>query len=110
MKVRLRNFPVGLMRWRGLFPVTPRHQKVILFRPALHRIHSQPFIEWSVAPELAIFIPKTDPGKDPDECFSIVLIQMLDFAFNGFCGEKVNRHEWYRSCALMTPVTIILSR
>jgi hypothetical protein len=57
---------------------------------AFSRTHCQPFIEWSVLAEKpAIVIPKTDPGEDPDERFSIMVVHVLDLACNGFWHEKV---------------------
>jgi hypothetical protein len=55
----------------------------------------------ALADVYAVFITNTDPGQDPYERLSVVLVHVLDLAIDAFLRKKVNRHERYRSCALL---------
>jgi hypothetical protein len=101
LNAKLRDFPVDLMRtrWLCISVHTSRQHKGGLAFVTSKGILLQPFIQ-HCAPEHAILIPKADPDEDPDERFSVVAIQVLDFALEGGSCEKVQGHEWYCSCAL----------
>jgi len=90
--------------------MAPHQNEVTLFLPALFSIRLKPIIEKSFASELAIFAPKANPCEHPDERFSIMPVQVLNFTFDGSIREKVDCHEWDCPSALIATGIVLLSR
>jgi hypothetical protein len=60
---------------------------------AAMRARPQPLVEYALPQELTVITtPTIDPNKNPEKRFSIVLVQVFDFALPSLFREEVHRH------------------